>query len=723
MRACDQQGTEDIAFEEGDFALDIVAVGVRVGAPDAVGEDDQAATLALAHLGAKFLRLLVGHPDRAGETAGHRFSPEHQDIDAAIRLAVVAEWPGDAAGGMFGVPGLEPRADALFQLFDNAAGNPRVEVAFFCSHDFVPFRLGPPYAASTQAKGGAGPRQRRDGMRRGIPGLHNPGLDPGAEGWGNRRPGEALVPKRRGAPQDCAGRGHLGRLRKGQNRQKKALLPDFYAVMVECGEVGSRPMPRTTGASAADKRSRRQHGRNGGQATEKLRKENGAMSLPFEPDGSILTIAGAALTAVAWAGHEWLFDRRFRHETGSAYGTSHWANSRDLKRAALFGSDGVVLGRYHGHLLRHRTDKHLLTLAPNRAGKGVSAIIPNLLTWPGSVLVIDPKGENAMVTARRRREMGQSVHVLDPWGITGLDGGRFNPLLALAPDSVDLVEDAALLADGLVLPGTKADDEFWNGEARSLIAGLLMHIVTTELPEDRHLGTLRVMLTLGEKEIADLLEDMIDNHAASGLVARTARRLMQKTDRERSGVISTAQAQTHFLDSPRMTEVLKASSFDLGDLKSGATTIFLVLPADRLATHGRWLRLVVGLCLSALTRDRRAPPYSVLFMLDEFAALGRLQAVETAMGLLAGYGVLLWPILQDLSADSRPLPAPLAVLPGERGHRPGLRRQRYGHGGISLEDARPAHGDDPPSRPERPGGNVARVGELCACGETTPHAP
>jgi len=375
----------------------------------------------------------------------------------------------------------------------------------------------------------------------------------------------------------------------------------------------------------------------------------GAMALPFAPNGSFFTAAGVALATGAWIGHEWLVDRRFRHETGSAYGTAHWAKSRHLKQAGLFGSDGIVLGRHRGQMLRHRTDKHLLTLAPNRAGKGVSAIIPNLLTWPGSVLVIDPKGENAIVTARRRREMGQRVHVLDPWGITGLACGRFNPLTELAPDNVDLVEDAVLLADGLVLPGTKADDEFWNGEARSLIAGLVMHIVTTELPEDRHLGTLRAMLTLGEKEFADLLEDMNDNHAASGLVARTARRLLQKTDRERSGVISTAQAQTHFLDSPRMTEILGASSFNLGDIKSGRMTIFLVLPADRLATHGRWLRLVVGLCLAALTRDRRAPAHPVLFMLDEFAALGRLQAVETAMGLLAGYGVLLWPILQDLS--------------------------------------------------------------------------
>jgi len=374
-----------------------------------------------------------------------------------------------------------------------------------------------------------------------------------------------------------------------------------------------------------------------------------AMVLPFDIGGSHWPCVVAALAGCVWLGHEFLSDRRHHHETGTAYGAAHWAKPRDLKKADLFGASGIILGRHRGKLLRYVTNKHLLTLAPNRAGKGVSAIIPNLLTWPGSMLVIDPKGENAIVTARHRHEMGQRVYVLDPWGITGLPAAKYNPLARLAPDSTDLAEDAALLADALIVPGSKTDDEFWNGEARSLIAGLIMHLVTTEMPEDRHLGTLRHWLTLGETDLADLLEDMNDNHAAADLVARTARRLLQKTDRERSGVLSTAQAQTNFLDSPRMDEVLKASNFALDALKGGRTTIYLVLPADRLATHGRWLRLVIGLALSVLARDRRMPKHPVLFVLDEFAALGRLQAVETAVGLLAGYGVLLWPILQDLS--------------------------------------------------------------------------
>lgn len=370
------------------------------------------------------------------------------------------------------------------------------------------------------------------------------------------------------------------------------------------------------------------------------------MVMPFDINW---TIAGAGIVALGWVGLDEVGKRYWRHESGTAFGAAAWATTREMERAGLFGGDGIVLGRTDGKLIRHRTDRHLLTLAPNRSGKGVSSIIPNLLTWPGSLVVIDPKGENAAVTARHRREMGQAVHVLDPWGITGLPRSHFNPLLWLDPEGEDLVEDAALLAESLVKAAGPTHDEFWSVEARALIAGLVMHIVTTEPKAGRTLSTLRRLLTESGDDFDWLLDDMLGNEAAFGLAARAAERLKQKAERERSGVISTAQAETHFLDSPRMAEVTARSDFDLGQLKRGAVTLYLVLPAERLATHERWLRLMVGLCIATLTRDRTPPLRPVLFVLDEFAALGRMQAIETAMGLLAGYGVQLWPILQDLS--------------------------------------------------------------------------
>ena len=117
---------------------------------------------------------------------------------------------------------------------------------------------------------------------------------------------------------------------------------------------------------------------------------------------------------------------------------------------------------------------------------------------------------------------------------------------------------------------------------------------------------------------------------------------------EAAGVLSSAQRHTHFLDSPRMTAVLGRSDFRFEDLKETTCSVFLVLPPDRLATHARWLRLMVVQALNAVVRSTARPPSPVLFMLDEFAALGRLEPIERAFGLMAGYGLQLWVILQDL---------------------------------------------------------------------------
>jgi len=354
-----------------------------------------------------------------------------------------------------------------------------------------------------------------------------------------------------------------------------------------------------------------------------------------------------AFAAAAWAADLFGFLSSPKHESATAFGTAEWADKAELKRSGLFASEGLILGRHGKRLLRLSTDRHLLTLAPTRAGKGVSSIIPNLLTYRGSVFVVDVKGENAAIAARRRRAMGQAVHVLDPWGISGVKSCAFNPLDLIDLRSPDVAEDAAMLADALVYG--RDGDSHWDDEARALLVGLILHVASIEPAGTRTLAKVRELVALPPDDFAVLLDDMALNLSAHGLVARCAHRLRQKADRERSGVVSTAQAHTHFLDSPRMAQVMGGSDFEMADLKRKRVSVFVVLPAERIATFNRWLRLMVGFALTAMARTPGKPARPVLFLLDEFAALGRLSAVETAMGLMAGYGAQLWPILQDLS--------------------------------------------------------------------------
>jgi type IV secretion system protein VirD4 len=331
------------------------------------------------------------------------------------------------------------------------------------------------------------------------------------------------------------------------------------------------------------------------------------------------------------------------------FGSARWATGKELQKLSTT-VDGLLIGRdpITNTQLRYDGPAHLLTMAPTRTGKGVGTIIPNLLTADRSVICIDPKGENARVTGRAREQFGP-VHILDPFGVTGRRSSAFNPLDMLDPGGLDIAEDANTLADALVFdePGM-AGDAHWNEEAKALIAGLILKIAVAESPGRRHLGTLRDYLTLAPEGFSGLLARMQDMDEANCLIARAANRHLGKSDREAAGVLSAAQRHTHFLDSPRMTAVVGRSNFRFADLKRNNVTVFLVLPPDRLSTYSRWLRLLITQSLTDMARDPDAPAQPVLYLLDEFAALGHLAPVERAMGLMAGYGVQLWPILQDI---------------------------------------------------------------------------
>jgi len=359
--------------------------------------------------------------------------------------------------------------------------------------------------------------------------------------------------------------------------------------------------------------------------------------------------------------------------TGDSHGSARFASRKELKKHQ--GGDGLLIGRnpHTGRLLRYDGPAHLITLAPTRAGKGVGTVIPNLLGVDRSVLVIDPKGENARIAGEARRRLG-TTHVLDPFEVSGMPSAAYNPLDRLTPDSLDLGEDAASLTEALVMdPPGQVTEAHWNEEAKAILGGLIMFCVCHEDRDRRCLATVREYLTLPPEKLRALLELMQDSDAAGGLIARAANRFLGKADREAASVLSNAQRHTHFLDSPRIAKVTSRSDFHFSDLCHRITSVFLVLPPNRMDAYSRWLRLLVSQALQDIARDAEvsqkpsgsSPALSgastasvsatgrlkapTLFLLDEFAALGRLEAVERAMGLMAGYGLQLWPILQDMS--------------------------------------------------------------------------
>lgn len=350
----------------------------------------------------------------------------------------------------------------------------------------------------------------------------------------------------------------------------------------------------------------------------------------------------------------------------TTFGSAEWANLEHLQQNKLVGEEGFALGFYEEegkrHPLHYAGDRHLLTVAPTRSGKGVSAIIPNLLTYEGSVIVIDPKGENARITAARRGNgdgarkipgMKQTLHVVDPWGITSLPASRFNPMDWLDPQDEDISENAMMLADSIVTPRQGTLEPFWDEEAKALLMGLLLYVAIDEREKDnRTLGRVRDIISMGEDGFKEIMLQMVENE--NPIVYTTAERTISKEVKLRSNVLASLQSHTHFLDSPRIRESLSVSDFRFEDLKTSRMTVYLVLPADRLDTFGRWLRLLVQQAITVNARNVEVKPAKpILFLLDEMAALGRLTMVEQAFGLMAGFGMQLWGIVQDLSQLDR----------------------------------------------------------------------
>jgi type IV secretion system protein VirD4 len=328
-----------------------------------------------------------------------------------------------------------------------------------------------------------------------------------------------------------------------------------------------------------------------------------------------------------------------------------WADPRFIGTHPHWGYEPgkVFLGALGERLIGVRDDRHMMTIAGSRAGKGVATIIPNLLEYPGSILVIDPKGENARLTRNRRaRGLGQDVFVLDPFGVSGHAGSSFNPLSMIDAEADTAIDDAALVAEALVIQ-EEGPGRHFSAAARNLIRGLILQVCSDEPPERRNLLRVRQLLTLDDQGFQLLLKVMQTNPSCAGVIQRAANSMATKSDNERSGVISTAIEQTDFLDSPPLGRCLAGSDFSLTDLKRRPTTVYLCLPAGRMATHSRWLRIIVNLAVEAMEREPAPPVHPVLFLMDEFAVLDHLSSIEKAAGQIAGFGVKLWPILQDLS--------------------------------------------------------------------------
>ena len=334
------------------------------------------------------------------------------------------------------------------------------------------------------------------------------------------------------------------------------------------------------------------------------------------------------------------------------FGSARWAEPDEIKSAGLLGDDGVVLGRLDRTYLRHDGAEHVLCFAPTRSGKGVGLVVPTLLTWPGASIVHDIKGENWELTAGFRARFGR-VLLFDP---TNANSAAYNPLLEVRKGEWE-VRDVQNVADVLVDPeGSLEKRNHWEKTSHSLLVGAILHVLYAET--DKTLAGVAAFLSDPRRPIESTLSAMmttphLGEKGPHPVIASAARELLNKSDNERSGVLSTAMSFLGLYRDPVVAAVTARCDWRIADLVSGEkpTTLYLVVPPSDISRTKPLVRLVLNQIGRRLTEDLHAKGrrHRLLLMLDEFPALGRLDFFESALAFMAGYQIKACLIAQSLN--------------------------------------------------------------------------
>ena len=388
----------------------------------------------------------------------------------------------------------------------------------------------------------------------------------------------------------------------------------------------------------------------------------------FNRAGAIAAGGGFLGAAVAIAGSVW---RARQSRNVTTYGSSRWAKPKEIASAKLFEPAGVFLGRLKDRYLRHDGPEHVIAFAPTRSGKGVGLVIPTLLSWPHSAVIHDIKGENWTLTANWRSSFSHCL-LFDP---TNPLSAKYNPLLEVRKGPHE-VRDVQNIADILVDPeGALERRNHWEKTSHALLVGVILHVLYAE--EEKTLARVATFLSdPGRSFERTLWIMMTTNHlgdeatpSVHPVVASAARELLNKSENERSGVLSTAMSFLGLYRDPTVARVTSACDWRIADLVDAArpVSLYLVIPPSDISRTKPLVRLILNQIGRRLTEKLEgdhtlAGRRRLLFMLDEVPALGRLDFFESSLAFMAGYGVRSYLIAQSLNQIEKAYGANNSIL-------------------------------------------------------------
>lgn len=373
-----------------------------------------------------------------------------------------------------------------------------------------------------------------------------------------------------------------------------------------------------------------------------------------------------------------MMTRDLQKVTPDLHGTAHWMSAADVAKSGLMGAGaGVYIGAFQDpkkktvHYLRHDGPEHVMALAPTRSGKGVGLVLPTLLSWPHSVVCHDMKGEAWAITAGYRQSIGNNVLRFDPADPSG-NAVRYNPLEEVRLGTEKEVGDVQNLVTMIVDPDGKGLNDHWAKTGLALLVGAVLHVLYSE--PNKTLCGVSEFLSDPSREFIDTLNVMMDTeHDQNGtrgwftssgepsrvhpVVASSARDMLNKSDNERSGVLSTAMSFLTLYRDPIVAANTSASEFRITDLMNDEKPLSLYLvvrPSDKDRLKPL-IRLLMNQIVRGLTehmefkggRSVAGYKHRLLLLIDEFPALGKLEIFEEALAFIAGYGMKAYLIIQD----------------------------------------------------------------------------
>lgn len=356
--------------------------------------------------------------------------------------------------------------------------------------------------------------------------------------------------------------------------------------------------------------------------------------------------------------------RGLRHAlrpTSKTFGSARWARFYEAVWGGVWGGKGIIVGKAWGRFLRFNDEGYVLLFAPTRSGKGVGVVVPNLLTYQGSVICTDPKGENSAVTARWRRRLGPVV-TLDV--INPERSDQLNPLDLIRLDTYHEADDAMELAKLLIIPDSD-NGGHWDNRAAQLLQILILYTCRryADTPELRNLAKVRSLVALGVNALPTIIEEAVNLGSASLREAATAFRSGADSEEVKSVVANADKAISLWAADRPAGLVSMTSTFDFRDFNRQRMTCFVMVDEEKLAIYGGFLRVMMGCALMAMTRSKAEaqPAVPTLLLLDEAAAMGRIEPLETGVGYLATYARLLL-VFQDLDQLQRTYPKARSMI-------------------------------------------------------------